>query len=340
MTGIVETPGRPAIETTTEEEDRLDASAAATYKHSKAAATATAYRSDWADFTAFCDQRNYPTLPADPVTVRRYLTLLVTEGPGGPRKDHRATTGPLKVSSVQRRATAISMAHQYAGLPSPTQDPVIREYLKGLRREKTVRPAEARPISTQLLRQMIEISPDHLAGLRDRALLLLGFAGALRRSELVALDVEDLTISDSGCRIVIRSSKGDPEGAGQVIGVLHGHGTTDPVAAIQTWIERAEITTGPLFRTFRANSAGITAHRPTGDVVTNVIKKYLIALGADPTGYSAHSLRAGLITAAAGAGASERDIMAHSRHKSVTVARKYIREGSVFRDNVSGMIGL
>ncbi len=193
------------------------------------------------------------------------------------------------------------------------------------------------------VRAMVAALPETTAGARDRALLLLGFAGALRRSELVALDVADVDTTRAareGLVVTVRRSKTDQEGAGQVVGLPRGqHAETCPDRALAAWLELAGIAAGPIFRA--VDKAGrVRRTRLSGYDVARIVKRAAERAGLDPARYAGHSLRAGLATSAAIAGAEERDIMRQTRHQSVTVARRYIRDGSLFRRNAAGTVGL
>lgn len=174
---------------------------------------------------------------------------------------------------------------------------------------------------------------------RDRALLLVGFAGAFRRSELVALTVADVRFAHEGLIVTLRRSKTDQEGQGTTRGITYGSNpATCPVRALQGWIADAQLTDGPLFRSMKYGK--LQPGGLDGRDVARLLKRAARGAGLDPTHFSGHSLRAGLATAAAAAGVSERAIMSQTGHKSLTVMRRYIREGSLFRDNPSGQVGL
>ena len=177
-------------------------------------------------------------------------------------------------------------------------------------------------------------------GLRDRALILLGFAGAFRRSELVALDIEDCTFGKDGLTVTLRRRKTDQDGAGRKIGIPYGSNPeTCPVRTIQSWTEQAGIACGPLFRSTNRHRR-IQAGRLSPVDVARIVKKLAERAGLDPAKFAGHSLRAGHATSAAIAGASERSIMNQTGHRSVKMVRRYIRDGSLFRENSAGKLGL
>jgi integrase len=269
-------------------------------------------------------------LPATPETLAEYLAHLAES---------------CRVSTLERRLTAIARAHEACGLASPAAHPGVRATLRGIRRtlaeQAPVRAAKSgkAPLSVEQLRAIVAATPDTLAGQRDRALLLLGFAAALRRSELVALDLADLEHVPEGLIITLRRSKTDQEGAGRRIGVPYGGSSqTCPVAAARDWITSANLDRGPLFR--RVDRHGNVGGRLSDRSVALIVKAGATRVGIDPARVAGHSLRAGLATAAARAGKSERSIALQTGHSSLRVLRGYIREGTLFRDNAAAGIGL
>jgi integrase len=223
-----------------------------------------------------------------------------------------------------------------AGHDSPTHSQVVRMTASGIRRQLGTAPRQARPILAAELRAMVEALPDDLRGLRDRALLLIGFAAGMRRGELVALDVDDVVGEPEGLSVTIRRSKTDQEGQGRVVGIVHGSRgpLTDPGSAMWDWREAAGIGDGPLFREVdRGGRVGAT--RLSDRAVARIVKKAAASVGIDPTLTSGHSLRSGLATSAAAAGAPERAIMATTGHRSTAMVRRYIRQGSKYVDSAS-----
>jgi integrase len=185
-------------------------------------------------------------------------------------------------------------------------------------------------------RAMADAAPANLKGLRDRALLLLGFAGAFRRSELVALDVADLQETDDGFRVLIRRSKTDQEGHGVMIAIVRGHHAC-PVKAVKAWLLAAGITEGPLFRPV-ANGGRLSNQRLIDKIVCDLVKAYASRLGLKEADFGAHSLRAGFLTSAARRGASVFKMRDVSRHKSMDVLQAYVRDADLFKDHAG--IGL
>jgi site-specific recombinase XerD len=187
---------------------------------------------------------------------------------------------------------------------------------------------------------MVLALPEGPLGLRDSALLLLGFAGALRRSELVGLDVEDLGFEQAGVVLTLHRSKTDQEGQGQVIAVPYGrHEATCPVLAVRIWLDASGITAGPVFRAVDRHG-NVANGRLSDRAVATIVKRSAEAAGLNPADYAGHSLRSGMATAAARAGASERSIMNQTRHRSVAMVRRYIHRGQMFADNAAGQVGL
>ena len=264
-------------------------------------------------------------MPATPATVALYLTDLAEVA---------------KTSTVERRLASIAFAHRAAGQLSPTDDATVKAVWAGIRRVHGTAEDQAAPISVPLLRRMIAALPPGAGGARNAALLLLGFAGAFRRSELVALDVTDLEERHEGVAVTIRRSKTDQDAAGRQVGIPYGSNpATCPVRNLRAWLDLAGITDGPLFRPVDRHGK-IAAGRLSAAGANRIVQRAVRRTGVDPRPYSAHSLRAGLATAAAEAGVAERAIMNQTRHQSLVVARGYIRSGSLFRDNAAAQVGL
>jgi integrase len=235
---------------------------------------------------------------------------------------------------------AIAEAHKAAGLESPTHAGLVRNTLKGIRRTLGTAPVQKAAAVTDDIRAMVGATDAGAIGARDRALVLLGFAGAFRRSELVGLDVEDCVFGKDGLTVALRRSKTDQMAEGRKVGIPYGSNPeTCPVRTIQEWVERVGVAAGPLFRSINRHGQ-VQAGRLSGIDVGRVVKKLVDRAGLDPARYGGHSLRAGHATAAAMAGASERSIMRQTGHRSVQMVRRYIRDGSLFRENSAGKLGL
>jgi integrase len=305
--------------------DVLGAQARVYVDEAHAANTRRAYRADWAAFTAWCAEHGLEPLPAAPTTLALYLT---------------DQADVLKVSTLQRRLAGIGQAHRLAGHASPLDDARVRTVWRGIRRAKGTAQAGKAALLVADVRAMVAVLPDSLSGARDRALLLLGFVGAFRRAELVALDVADIQLVADGAIVTIRRSKTDQEGEGQKVGIPRGrHAETCPVDALTAWLEWSGIEAGPIFRPID-RYVRIRDQRLTDHAVARIVKRAAAAADLDPERFAGHSLRAGLATSAAIAGVEERQIMAQTRHRSVTVARRYIRDGSLFRGNAAAAVGL
>jgi integrase len=305
----------------------LEDQAEAFVRAAKAPSTLRAYRSDWDHFFGWCRQHTLCPLPASPETIALYLTALAAT--------HRPAT-------MTRRLTAITKAHAIAGHPSPAtmQQPAVSETLKGIRRTLGTAQQTKAPLLTADVRRMVEALPDTVAGRRDRALLLLGFAGGFRRSELAALDVADVLPTEEGLVVKLRRSKTDPEGKGRDVGIPYGSTpSTCPVRALTAWKTAAGLSEGALFR-------GVDRHGRVGmvrlhkDSVGLVVKRAAEAAGLDPEKYAGHSLRSGLATQAYLNGAGELAIMRQTGHRSLAMVRRYIRDGSLFRENPATKLGL
>jgi len=292
---------------------------------SKAENTLRGYRSDWRAFCSWCEPNGVAPLPASPETAAVYIS---------------ECAGRLKVGSIQRRLNAITEAHRAAGVEPPTHNAIVRNTMKGIRRTRGTAPTQKAPTLIEDIRSMVDSTDAGLIGLRDRGLILLGFAGAFRRSELVGLSVDDCVFGKDGLTITLRKSKTDQTGEGRKIGIPYGaNPDTCPVRNVQTWIEQASIITGPLFRAVnrhhRVQNRGLS-----GNDVARIVKKLAKRGGLDAAKYAGHSLRAGHATAATIAGASERSIMNQTGHRSVQMVRRYIRDSSLFRDNSAAKLGL
>jgi integrase len=217
---------------------------------------------------------------------------------------------------------------------------MVTNTMKGIRRTKGTAPEQKTPTLTDDIRAMVNATDTGIIGVRDRAMLLLGFAGAFRRSELVGLDVEDCVFAKDGLTVTLPRSKTDQDGAGRKIGIPYGSNPeTCPVRTLQAWLEITGINTGPLFRSINRHGQ-VRSGRLSGIDISRVVKKLAKRAGLNPARYAGHSLRAGHAASAAIAGATERSIMNQTGHRSVQMVRRYIRDGSLFRENSAGKLGL
>jgi len=285
--------------------------------HAIAPNTERAYESDLRHFRDWGG-----SLPATPATICAYVG------------NH---AGRLSVATVQRRIATLSKAHSAAGLPNPCQTEVVKTTVRGLRRKHGTAQKQAKPLLRDDLFLVLDRMGDSLRDRRDRALLLLGFAGGFRRSELVALEQADLEIVRQGLVVTVRRSKADQEGEGRRIGIPHGRTRYCPVAAVEGWLAASGINTGPLFRPITRHGHH-ASNALTGDAVSVLLRERLAAAGIDPEGYSGHSLRAGFATSAAQAGVSTLKIRAQTGHASDAMLARYVREGELFTGNAAGVL--
>ena len=289
-------------------------------------ATLDAYASDWAHFTAWTARNDHQALPAAPETIALYIADMAES---------------FQPSTISRRLSAISVTHQHAGHPSPTQHAAVRSVMTGIRRTVGTAPKQVAPATIGEIRRMVARLDGSTIDIRDRAVLLLGFAGAFRRSELVALDLNDLTENSDGLVVTIRRSKSDQEGRGDTKAIPFGSDPeTCPVRAVRAWTEAAGIAEGPLFRPVDRHG-NVSDARLSGKAIAIVIKRAAERVGLDASAYSGHSLRAGFCSTAAANGASERAIARQTGHApGSTVLRTYIRFATPFTDNAVSSLGL
>lgn len=288
----------------------------------KAANTRRAYASDWRQFESWCDERLLEPLPARPEAVATYLAALALAGKAD--------------STIARHLAAIAWHHRQAGSVPPQQRDareVIADTLAGIRREQRARPARKKAaISADDLARMVAAAAGQgTRAIRDRAVLSLGLAAALRRSELVALQLADLELVREGLRLTIRHSKTDQDGAGQVIAVPAGK-RLKPVAHLNAWLAVRGGAPGPLFTRIAPHGRLTTA--PMSDrSVARLVQRYAAKIGLDPTAIGAHSLRAGFLTEAARAGASLPKMQEVSRQKKLEVLLGYVRSAALFENH-------
>ena len=295
-------------------------------KLGKSEATKKAYRADFKHFSAWCGSHGLSPLPAFPETIAFYITHLADSD--------------FACATISRRLVAISQAHKLMGFATPTATAMVREVWKGIRREQGTAQESPRPLLTVEIRRIVQQLGDRLIDTRDRALLLVGFAGGLRRSELVGLHVEDIEDRERGVVLWIRRSKTDQEGQGQKVGVPRGtNSETCPVLSLTEWLEETGITEGPLFRSV-TKGGDLADTALSGYAVSLVVKRHVRGIGLNADRYSAHSLRSGFATEAARGGASEREIMRQTRHRSREVVRRYIKDGGIFNGNAAEKLGL
>jgi len=297
-------------------------------KSSKANNTIRAYKSDFNDFSLFCIQNGFKSLPSEPKIVSLYLTHLST-------KD-------IKISTLKRRLVSIGVIHKLKGHYLDTKHPSIIENIMGIKRRKGSVQKSKKPILINNLKNIInaidEEKKDEIKKIRDRSIILIGFSGGFRRNEIVSLDYDDLDFVPEGLKITLKRSKTDQFGEGTLKGLPYFDSSQYcPVLSLKKWIETSNIKSGPLFRRFSKGSK-LTDYRLTDQTVALLIKKYLDLAGIDSKNYSGHSLRSGFATTAAESGAEERSIMAMTGHKSTEMVRRYIKEANLFKNNALNKI--
>jgi site-specific recombinase XerD len=280
--------------------------------------TTRAYKADWKEFQAWCVARQRSSLPAIPSTVANFASTLAGDG--------------KKVPTIARKLAAIRFFHRAADMDNPADHAGVAAILKGIRRTVGTAPLQKAPATVDVIHALLaRIKPDTLQGKRDRALLLLGFAGAFRRSELVAINVENLTFSDEGVDVFLPKSKTDQEGKGQSVAVLNGK-ALKPADKLKEWLGAAGIVAGPIFR--RINRGDHLADDAlTSQSVALIVKRYAEAAGLDVAKLSGHSLRAGFVTSAAENRASISRIMEVTRHRDPRTVETYVRRADRFKDH-------
>ncbi len=295
----------------------LPATVAGYVRASLADNTRRAYLGDLAHFEAWGG-----SLPAAPETVAAYLATHADS---------------LSVATLIRRLAALSKAHQARGLDNPIRSELVRATLRGIKRKRRRTQLQAKPLLRDDLLLVLDAMGTGLKDLRDRALLLIGFAAALRRSELVALDVPDVEHFRRGIVLHLKRSKTDQDGQGHKIAIPYGRSRWCPVACLDAWLSASGITESAIFcpvdRHGRVHNA-----RLSGAAVSILVRERIAAAGLEPRGYSGHSLRAGLATSAAQAGVPAWRIKAQTRHASEAMLAHYIRQGALFTDNAAGAV--
>ena len=296
-------------------------------KSSKANNTLRAYKSDFRDFGAFCAKHGLHSLPTEPKIVSLYLTNLSKNS---------------KMSTLKRRLVSISMVHRLKGHYLDTKHPIIIENLMGIKRVKGSIQKGKKPILINHLKSIINAIDkekiNEIKKSRDKTIVLVGFGGGFRRSELISIDHEDLEFVPEGVKITLKRSKTDQFGEGMIKGLPYfSNELYCPVINLKKWLELSNIKSGPIFRRFVKGSV-LTNNRLTDQSVVLIIKDYLNLAGIENKNYSGHSLRSGFATVAAESGADERSIMAMTGHKTTQMVRRYIREANIFKNNALNKI--
>ena len=293
------------------------ASAEAYARAESSEATRRAYAGDFSAFVAWCARVQAAALPASPATVAAYLAELADRG--------------LKASTIERKVAAVKYAHRLGGHASPTDDYAVKAVSRGIRRKIGIAKTGKSPATAPLVAKMVKKLPATLAGKRDRAVLLLGFAAALRRSELIGLCVSNVESTTDGAFLRIGKSKTDQEGVGYTIAIPRG-GKLGVLEALDDWLAASAIESGPLFRQITRHGA-IGARALTGQSVALIVKRVAKAAKLDPALFSGHSLRSGFVTSALEAGSDLFKIMDVTRHREVATLRVYDRRAKAFKDH-------
>ena len=284
-------------------------------KNSKSANTLRAYQADFKDFSAFCAKNGLSPMPTEPKILSLYLT-------------HLSATS--KFSTLKRRIASISVIHKMKGHYLDTKHPLIMENLHGIKRVKGSNQKSKKPILINELKLIInaidEANQSENKKIRDKALILIGFSGGFRRSELVNIEHEDIEFVNEGVKIFIKRSKTDQSGEGMIKAIPYfDNKSFCPVISLKDWINYSETNSGKIFDI-------------SDKSVALIIKKYTSLSGLDPNRYSGHSLRSGFATSTAESGAEERHIMAMTGHKTTQMVRRYIQEANLFKNNALNKI--
>tara|TARA_B100001123_G_C15049557_1_gene923009 strand:+ start:36 stop:950 length:915 start_codon:yes stop_codon:yes gene_type:complete len=283
-------------------------------KSSKAANTLRAYKADYKDFALFCIKHGFKSMPSEAKVVSLYLTYLSKKS---------------KFSTLKRRLASISVVHKLSGHYIDTKHPMITENLMGIKRVKGTHQKAKKPILINDLKSIINIidkDKNEKRRIKNRTLILVGFAGGFRRSELVEILYEDIDFVTEGAKIFVRRSKTDQSGEGMTKGIPYfSNPEYCPIVSLKKWIEKSEIKSGKIFDI-------------SDKSVALIVKKYAGLAGLDSNKYSGHSLRSGFATSTAELGAEERSIMAMTGHKTTQMVRRYIQEANLFKNNALNKI--
>jgi len=293
---------------------RLELDTLKNLKSSKASNTLRAYKADYKDFAQFCIKNGFKQMPSDPKIITLYLTHL---------------SKSCKFSTLKRRLASISVIHKLSGHYIDTKHPMITENLMGIKRILGSHQKAKKPIlinELKLIVNAINKDKNEKNRFKNKALILIGFSGGFRRSELVAIDYEDLDFVSEGVKIFVKRSKTDQSGEGMTKGIPYfSNPEYCPVTSLKNWLEKSGIKSGKIFDI-------------SDKSVALIIKKYTSLSGLDPNKYSGHSLRSGFATSTAELGAEERSIMAMTGHKTTQMVRRYIQEANLFKNNALNKI--
>jgi integrase len=279
--------------------------------------TLRAYRADIDHFIGWGS-----AIPCTPETLATYLV---------------AHAGVFSVSTLKRRVAAISAAHEAKDLPNPTHSKTVKAALRGLNRLHGAPQKETSPLLIEDLVRIVGTMGDSVKEVRDKALLLIGFAGGFRRSELVSLEIDDLDHVRQGLVVTIRRSKTDQVGDGRKIGIPFARGRHCPEKSVEAWLKLIGVSEGPVFRPVSKNGT-IGRSKLSGEAVAIIVKEHANRIGLDPSTYSGHSLRAGLATSSAMHGVSSISIRRQTGHRSDAMLQRYIRNGELFVSNAAGSL--
>ena len=284
-------------------------------KNSKSSNTLRAYQADFKDFSAFCSKNGLSSMPTEPKILSLYLT-------------HLSATS--KFSTLKRRIASISVIHKIKGHYLDTKHPIIMENLHGIKRVKGSNQKTKKPILINELKLIInaihESNQKEKRKIRDKAIMLIGFSGGFRRSELVNFEYDDVEFVNEGVKIFIKRSKTDQSGEGMTKAIPYFENKFYcPVLSLKNWINQAKIMSGKVFDI-------------SDKSVALIIKKYTSLSGLDSNKYAGHSLRSGFATSTAESGAEERNIMAMTGHKTTQMVRRYIQEANLFKNNALNKI--
>tara|TARA_B100001146_G_C16171275_1_gene430188 strand:+ start:36 stop:953 length:918 start_codon:yes stop_codon:yes gene_type:complete len=286
-------------------------------RNSKAANTLRAYQADFKDFSEFCTKNGLSSMPTEPKILSIYLT-------------HLSSTS--KFSTLKRRIASISVLHKMKGHYLDTKHPIIMENLHGIKRVRGTNQKTKKPILINDLKAIInsidQVNQPEKKKFRDKAIILIGFSGGFRRSELVNIDYEDIEFVNEGVKIFVKRSKTDQSGEGMIKAIPYfDNKLFCPVTTLKNWIDFSEIKSGKIFDISDRS-------------IALIIKKYASLSGLDADKYSGHSLRSGFATSTAESGAEERNIMAMTGHKTTQMVRRYIHEANLFKNNALNKIKL
>ena len=283
-------------------------------KRSKAQNTLRAYQADFKDFRLFCIKNGLVALPTEPKILSIYLTHL---------------SSFCKFSTLKRRLASIKVIHKIKGHYLDTKHPIITENLLGIKRVYGVKQKSKKPLlinDLKLIINQINEEKNEIKKLKNKSLILIGFAGGFRRSELVSIEYDDIDFVNEGVKILVRRSKTDQTGLGMTKAIPYFENKTYcPVISLKKWINYSRITNGKIFNI-------------SDKTVALTIQKYALLAGLDKTKYAGHSLRSGFATSTAEIGADERSIMAMTGHKTTQMVRRYIQEANLFKNNALNKI--